>query len=202
MTVYGVILAGGSGRRLGGVDKSALRVDSKSLLDLLLGRIKRQVSEVAISSSNELQSSITPTDMPVLFDNFEPQIGPLGGIDAGYRWASALGGSEQHDRLLVAPVDTPFFPEKFVELAEACLDEHDIVVAKYQEQVYPTCSLWRLGAAQNIAKSRADAPNNSIRAYLDMMNVHYLDFAENSAENPFKNVNKISDLIGFDASIA
>lgn len=201
MTVFGVILAGGNGRRLGGVDKSSLRIGSESLLNRLLKRLEHQVDEIAIAMGIDPLGTSAPSSLPVLVDNFDPQIGPLGGIDAGYRWASSVEGSNANDRMLIAPVDTPSFPEQFVEMAEACIDGYDIVVAKYQDQVYPTCSLWRLGAAENIAKSRAGAPNNSIRAYFDMMNVCYLDFADEFAENPFKNVNKISDLIGFDARL-
>jgi len=201
MTVFGVILAGGNGRRLGGVDKSALRIGSESLLNRLLKRLEHQADEIAISSGIAPLGTSAPSSLPVLVDDFDPQIGPLGGIDAGYRWASSVEGSNANDRLLIAPVDTPSFPEQFVEMAEACIDGYDIVVAKYQDQVYPTCSLWRLGAAENIAKSRAGAPNNSIRAYFDMMNVCHLDFADKCAQNPFKNVNKISDLIGFDARL-
>lgn len=202
MTVFGVILAGGTGRRLGSVNKSTLRIGSKTLLTRLLDTLEPQLDKVAISGSVQSQERSLRTDLPLLFDQFDPQIGPLGGIDAGYRWAKSIGASDATDLLLIAPVDTPHFPANFVEMVQERIRGQDVVVAKFNEHNYPTCSLWRLGAAANIAPTRKDAANNSIRAYLDKLNVAYLDFADSSTANPFKNANKISDLISFDTRVS
>ncbi|MFT6658308.1 NTP transferase domain-containing protein [Maritalea sp.] len=202
MAVYCVILAGGGGLRLGGVNKSAIRMGSENLATSVYNRLNPQSDFLSITNTNLDDSSGLPHDVANLVDGFTPQIGPLGGIYAGYCWAKSIGGADNEDFLLVAPVDTPCFPTDFVRRARSAIGEADVLVARYGDQEYPTCSLWRLGAASSIASTRGSAPNNSIRCYLENLDVTYLNFAPYHVENPFKNVNKISDLIHLDRGAA
>ncbi len=199
MNIFATILAGGGGLRLGGVDKSLLRIHGKTLLQHIQNQLAAQVDELALSVGQS-SSLLKHRGTQVLPDPFEPQIGPLGGIYAGYLWANSLGTNSASTALLIAPVDTPYFPTTFCENAVPLLAEHDVVVARFDDQEYPTCSLWRLEAAKDIEKSRDKSLNNSIRNYLDSLDVGYLDFAATHSKNPFKNVNKMSDLLALGPS--
>lgn len=202
MDVYGVILAGGGGLRLGGVEKSRLRLAGDSLVSLVHRQLIGQAKCVSITCAPEHYKTALPDSIFRLTDPFSPQIGPLGGIFAGYKWAKSLGASDQDDCLLIAPVDTPEFPSNFAQFAIESLGSADVVVARFSDQEYPTCSLWRCKAASLIASTRSSASNNSVRGYLDNLNVVYIDFEAYFSQNPFKNVNKISDLIELDCSNA
>jgi len=194
MKTYGVILAGGGGRRLGGVDKTKVRLGTQSLGTLIRQQLAGQTDALGITNSPYSDTSDLPYEVANLTDSFSPQIGPLGGISAGYDWAKSLGANE-NDYLLIAPVDTPNFPKHFVQHALHEMGNADVLVARHNDQEYPTCSLWRFGAAANIESSRPTARNNSVRGYLDNLYVTYKDFSALCERNPFKNVNKISDLI-------
>jgi len=202
MSIYGVILAGGGGRRLGGANKSKIRLGSKSLATYVYNQLLGQTDAICVTNAIAQITSAWPKTVACIIDPFSPQIGPLGGISAGYEWAVALGAAEQNDYLLVTPVDTPLFPENFVKYMLNGKDGADVFVARYGDQEYPTCSLWRCGAAARIAATRASARNNSIKGYLEELDVDYVDFSAICSNNPFKNVNKISDLIELSARAA
>src|SRR3954451_21606618 len=72
-----VVLAGGSGRRLGGVDKPALRVGSTSLLDRVLGAVPDASSVVVVGPSRA-------TSRPVTWVREDPPGGgPVAALAAG-----------------------------------------------------------------------------------------------------------------------
>ena len=48
MRIFGVILAGGTGRRMGGTDKSALLLGAQPLLARVIDRLEPQVEQLAI----------------------------------------------------------------------------------------------------------------------------------------------------------
>ena len=51
MPITGVVLAGGKGRRMGGVDKGLQLFRGRTLIDLVLERIGPQVTEILINAN-------------------------------------------------------------------------------------------------------------------------------------------------------
>ncbi|WP_181312981.1 molybdenum cofactor guanylyltransferase [Nocardioides campestrisoli] len=75
--LLGVVLAGGAGRRLGGVDKGALRLGDHSLLDHAVAALDRAGTVVVVGSEAR-------TRRPVRFTREEPPGGgPVAGLLAG-----------------------------------------------------------------------------------------------------------------------
>ena len=56
-----IILAGGSGRRLGGVDKAALEIDGRSLLERVLAAVEQATDVVVVGPPRALPSGIQST---------------------------------------------------------------------------------------------------------------------------------------------
>jgi len=193
MRVFGLILTGGSGSRLGGVDKARLRLGPNNLLNTLINSISDQTELFALSSG--LEKLHSANQFECLVDPFVPQIGPLGGMYAGGLWASEKSRNIDEDTLLIAPVDTPHFPTDFVAHAKPMLNDADVVLGSFGEQTYPVCGLWRISALLQIGKTRQTAKNNSIRAFMDTIRVSHLDYKQYSNQDPFRNVNKITDLL-------
>jgi molybdopterin-guanine dinucleotide biosynthesis protein A len=104
MRVAGLILAGGQGRRMGGVDKAALRLGGQTLLARAIARLGAQTEFLAISAGTD-PDRFADYGLPALRDSF-PGAGPLGGLLAGLDWAQDLGV----DAVATTAVDTPFFP--------------------------------------------------------------------------------------------
>ncbi|MBP2068310.1 NTP transferase domain-containing protein [Streptomyces iranensis] len=97
-----VILAGGAARRLGGVDKPALRVGGRALLDRVLDACRGAGRTVVVGPRR-------PTARPVRWAREEPPGGgPVAAVDAGIRQTTA-------PVVLVLSADLPFLTDETVE---------------------------------------------------------------------------------------
>ena len=85
MRIFGVILAGGAGRRMGGADKALLRVGGRSLLSHAIARLEPQVERLAISANGDGQR-FAQFGYDVLPDAGAARLGPMAGVAAGLAW--------------------------------------------------------------------------------------------------------------------
>ncbi|MET7933388.1 NTP transferase domain-containing protein [Streptomyces sp. NPDC005322] len=110
-----VILAGGAARRLGGVDKPALRVGGRALLDRVLGACRGAGETVVVGPRR-------PTVRPVRWAREEPPGGgPVAAVAAGVRHTTA-------PVLLVLSADLPFLTEETLHALLTGLGEAEGVV--------------------------------------------------------------------------
>lgn len=102
----GVILAGGRGSRLGGVDKGLQPWRGTPLVDAVLARLAPQVDAIAISA-NRHADDYAQRGWPVLPDA-DPQAfdGPLAGVLAALEHAERLGWTW----VQLSACDTPLLP--------------------------------------------------------------------------------------------
>ena len=115
MELAAVILAGGTGARLGGADKAAIEYAGTTLLERALAAAEAAAEVVVVADR-------TPTSRPVTFAREEPAYGgPVAGLLAG---RSALTGAP--DLLLVLAVDMPHVTASTVaRLAAAAAEDRD-----------------------------------------------------------------------------
>ena len=100
--VTGVVLAGGRGQRMGGVDKGLLLLAGRPLVARVLDRLQPQVGAVSISANRQVDS-YAAFGHPVLADENGDFAGPLAGVLA------ALSACRT-PWLLCAPCDAPMLP--------------------------------------------------------------------------------------------
>ncbi|GAO22237.1 molybdopterin-guanine dinucleotide biosynthesis protein A [Alicycliphilus sp. B1] len=100
--ITGLILAGGRGSRMGGVDKGLQNFRGMPLALHALMRLSPQVGSVMINANRNL-SAYESFGMPVWPDGLADYAGPLAGF---------LCGLERCETpwLLTVPCDTPLFP--------------------------------------------------------------------------------------------
>ena len=100
--VTGVVLAGGRGQRMGGVDKGLLLLAGRPLVVRVLDRLQPQVGAVSISANRQVDS-YAAFGHPVLADENGDFAGPLAGVLA------ALSACRT-PWLLCVPCDAPMLP--------------------------------------------------------------------------------------------
>ncbi len=135
--ITGVILAGGLGRRMGGVDKGLQDLNGRPLVQWVLERLRPQAATVLISANQNL-ARYADFGCPVLPDTIPDFAGPLAGLHAAL--------SRARTPLLVsAPCDSPFLPADLVERLHAALaaSRADLAVARTGEQVHRAFCLMR-----------------------------------------------------------
>ncbi len=106
MICFGVILTGGQGRRMGGVDKASVKLNGTRLIDHMLERLRPQVDQVLISGCSDYGSGL-----PVLTDLTDGPAGPAAGFHAAAQHLADLPECV----LVSAPVDAPFMPLDLVK---------------------------------------------------------------------------------------
>ncbi|MCK4834705.1 MAG: molybdenum cofactor guanylyltransferase [Gammaproteobacteria bacterium] len=102
-----IILAGGEGKRVGGVDKGLLEYKDKPLIEHMINILAPQVEEIVISANRNIERYKSYTSK-VIADESEHYRGPMAGI------AAALPHCN-HDWVLIVACDTPFLPANIVD---------------------------------------------------------------------------------------
>jgi molybdopterin-guanine dinucleotide biosynthesis protein A len=137
MLTTGIILAGGQGRRMGGVDKGLKPLRSKPMVAWVLERFAPQVDEVLINA-NQNADAYGALGHRVIPDAIGGFAGPLAGLHRGLSEAA-------HGLVVTVPCDSPFLPRDLVSRLRAALDAQraDLAVAKTGDQPHPVFCLCR-----------------------------------------------------------
>lgn len=135
--VTGIVLAGGQGRRMGGVDKGLLDLDGKPLVAHVLERFAPQVSRMLINANQNIER-YAGFGYPVVSDSIGGFAGPLAGLHAGLTRAD-------DDYVATVPCDSPFLPRDLVARLAASLARADaqLAVARVLDQPQPVFCLVR-----------------------------------------------------------
>lgn len=119
--ITGLILAGGRGSRMGGVDKGLQNFNGLPLALCTLMRLAPQVGEVLINANRNL-AAYESFGAPVWPDALPDFAGPLAGF---------LTGLEHCETpfLLTVPCDTPLFPLDLAQRLGQALETEDAEIA-------------------------------------------------------------------------
>jgi molybdenum cofactor guanylyltransferase len=184
--VLGLILAGGQGSRMGGVDKALIDLDGETLLARAIRRLAPQVSALAVSANGD--PARFGAAHPVLTDPLTGSAGPLAGVLAGLDHAKEQG----FGRVVTVAVDTPFFPDDLVRRLDAA--QAPVAVAATTEEggtrVHATCALW-LPAAREPVRAALAAGERKLRSVAMSLGAVCVTFPAPCA---FFNVNTPEDL--------
>jgi molybdopterin-guanine dinucleotide biosynthesis protein A len=125
--ITGLVLAGGRGTRMGGVDKGLVLHAGKPMAEHAVHRLRPQVGRVVINANRNL-ARYEAMGCPVWPDTLADFAGPLAGLQAGFAHCET-------PFLAMVPCDSPRFPPDLVaRLAEAMIAaDADIAVAETSE---------------------------------------------------------------------
>lgn len=155
--ITALILAGGRGTRMGGIDKGLQTFNGKPLAQHTLQRLQMGggVGSVMLNANRNL-SDYAAFGVPVWPDDLVDYPGPLAGFLVGLQHC-------QTPYLLTVPCDTPLLPPDLAQRLAAALeaDQADIAMAtapetggdgQVQLRAQPVCSLMRLGLLGSLQK--------------------------------------------------
>ena len=113
-TFGAVVLSGGGGARLGGVDKSSIEVGDRTLLEHVISALAAAPEIVVVGPE-------VPTSRPVTFTREDP----VGGGPAAAVLAGVRAFARAPDRVIVLAVDMPLVSADTVGRLLAALDDGD-----------------------------------------------------------------------------
>lgn len=190
-----VILAGGQGRRFGGVDKSFVSLAGRPLIAHVIGRIAPQVSEVLINTTGDI-TRFQAFGLKVVTDQprSTPATGPLVGLTSAFSALRQAG--DVTSAVLSVPVDTPFLPSNLVAQLAAALagSAAAVAYAATASRDHPIIALWTLQARDPVCAMLRQQPEISLHGIMERLPGARAVFGERSPIDPFFNVNSPEDL--------
>ncbi|MDQ2066310.1 molybdenum cofactor guanylyltransferase MobA [Xinfangfangia sp. CPCC 101601] len=195
MRIFGIILAGGEGRRMGssdaGADKALLPLAGRPLLAHLHERLAPQVEELAVSANGDA-ARFAAFNLPVLPDT--GSFGPLSGVLAGLQWAQSQGA----DAVVSAPVDAPFVPQDLTPRLLLAAGGVGPALARSGGRLHPTCGLWPVTLIPALAAFLASGVKPRVTDFAHSQGAAVADFPDDGA---FTNLNTREDLAAAEARI-
>lgn len=183
--ICGLVLAGGQGRRMGGVDKGLQVLRGRPMVDHVIERLRPQVDEVLVNANQNLER-YGVYGCPVVPDAVGGFAGPLAGLHAGMK-------STRAPLILTVPCDSPFLPLDLAARLRAALEKNraDIAVAKTRDQAHPVFALARTAVLPHLEAflARGERKIDLWYASLRVVEVPFDD-----QEDAFSNINTPQDL--------
>jgi molybdopterin-guanine dinucleotide biosynthesis protein A len=183
--VTGVVLAGGQGSRMGGVDKGLQPFRGKPMAAHAIERLVPQVDELLINA-NRNPEAYGAFGHRVIADEIEGFAGPLAGFERGL--AHAAG-----QLVVTVPCDSPFLPHDLVARLRTALEERgaQVAVAKTGGQAHPVFCLMRRDVHASLKQFLSSGQRKIDRWYsqLEVVEVAFDDEAD-----AFLNINTREEL--------
>jgi len=181
--VSGVVLAGGQGRRMGGVDKGLQPLRGKPMAQWALERLAPQVDEILINCNQNLDA-YARFGYRLVPDEIGGFAGPLAGLHASLKAAA-------HPLVVTVPCDSPFLPSDLVSRLQEHLREKDLAVAKTGDQPHPVFSLVRRDVLANL-EAFLRSGGRKIDAWYASLATVEVSFDDEA--DAFRNINTLDEL--------
>jgi molybdenum cofactor guanylyltransferase len=193
----GLVLAGGQGSRMGGLDKGLQRLHGEPLAAHVLKRLAPQTGPLIISANRhaDVYAALgAPFGATVVADTLPGFPGPLAGLLAGLRAANTAF-------VLSAPCDSPGLPDDLAARLAEALVAHDADIATVTTinsdgitSIHPVFALLRVSLADDLS-AFLDAGERKVRAWYARHKTVEVAF---SNERAFYNINSLQELAGLE----
>jgi molybdenum cofactor guanylyltransferase len=189
---FGLVLAGGLARRMGGGDKALVRIGDETILQRALARLTPQVNGVVLNANGD-PTRFAAFGLPVVADSVPDFAGPLAGILAGLDWVAA---NRPHVEWIVSvPGDCPFLPRDLVtQLHEARVARgKPLACAHSGDWRHPVVGLWQVALRDDLRHAIVDEGLRKIEVWTARHGVALADWPTEPVD-PFFNVNTPEDV--------
>jgi molybdopterin-guanine dinucleotide biosynthesis protein A len=197
---FGILLAGGLARRMGGGDKALRKLGGIPLLARAIAALRPQCEGLVLSANGDPER-FAGFDLPIVADDVPGFMGPLAGILAGLDWIAAHRPDVAS--AISVPADTPFLPgDLAARLMDARANDNALIAcARSGGRTHQAVAVWPVSmrfdlrhalVVENIRKVEAFLQNYS-RAIVEWPTLPY---------DPFFNANDPSDLAAAEAILA
>jgi molybdopterin-guanine dinucleotide biosynthesis protein A len=190
---FGLVLAGGLARRMGGGDKALLEIGGVTILDRVLATLSAQCIGIVINANGD-PKRFADTGLPVVADSVPDFAGPLAGVLAGLDWLAAQNFGVEW--MLSVPGDCPFLPDDLVEKLHAARRKMGtgvpLACARSGEWRHPVVGLWPLALREDLRHALTREDLRKIEVFTTRHGIAVADWPDTPID-PFFNVNTPDD---------
>jgi molybdopterin-guanine dinucleotide biosynthesis protein A len=186
--ISGVILAGGSNRRFGGINKANVIIDGETIISRIISTISDLFDEIIIVTNKpeEFQEHLK---YKIVEDQYL-KAGPLGGIHAALKASS-------RDAIFVFAGDMPFLDKEIIidQINEYNNRENDVFIPEVDQFIEPLHAIYRKSVLNHLERFLSEGKSRAVRDFLSEVNVGYLLMPVTERTIiAFANINSPSDL--------
>jgi molybdopterin-guanine dinucleotide biosynthesis protein A len=186
--ISGVILAGGSNKRFGGITKANVIIGGETIISRIISAIRDLFDEIIIVTNKpkEFQEFI----QYIIVEDQYLKAGPLGGIHAALKASS-------EDAIFVFAGDMPFLNKEIIsdQINEFSKRQHDVLIPEVDKFIEPLHAIYRKSVLSHLEKFLSEGKSRAVRDFLSEVNVDYLQMPKtDKTEIAFANINSPSDL--------
>ena len=186
-SVTPIVLAGGAGTRLGGVNKALLEIGGRRVVDRLLEALRPLGAEIVIVNNDGSLAGIPGTR---LVPDAEPGAGALMGLYSGLR-------AVRTPLAIATACDMPFVSTALFRAMLALAGDVDAVVPVLNDQAEPLHAVYRRACLPAVELALAEG-RRRVNSFFAGVRVRYVGEAELREWDPelrsFLNVNRPDDL--------
>jgi molybdopterin-guanine dinucleotide biosynthesis protein A len=189
---FGLVLAGGLARRMGGGDKALIRIGRETILERTLGRLSPQVDGVVLNANGD-PARFASFGLPVVADSVPDFAGPLAGILAGLDWVAA--NRPGTDWVVSVPGDCPFLPHDLVAKLHAAriAESKPLACAHSGDWRHPVVGLWHITLREDLRHAITVEDLRKIEVWTARHGVALADWPTEPVD-PFLNVMSPEDV--------
>ena len=191
---FGLVLAGGLARRMGGGDKVRIKIGRSTILDRVLATLSGQCVDIIINANGD-PKRFEDTGCIVVPDNVPGFAGPLAGILAGLDWLAAQNNGIEW--MLSVPGDCPFLPDDLVERLHEARRQMGagvpLACARSGEWRHPVVGLWPVALRGALRKALVDEDLRKIEVFTTRHGIAIAEWPDRPVD-PFFNVNSPEDV--------
>jgi len=190
---FGLVLAGGQARRMGGGDKAKIEIGGVSILDRVLATLSAQCVGIVINANGDPER-FADTGLTVIADNVPGFAGPLAGVLAGLDWLAEQDNGIEW--LMSVPGDCPFLPDDLVERLHTARRKMGagvpLACARSGEWRHPVVGLWPLALRGDLRTALTEEGLRKIEVWTARHGIAVADWPDQPID-PFFNVNTPDD---------
>jgi molybdopterin-guanine dinucleotide biosynthesis protein A len=157
--ISGVILAGGSNKRFGGITKANVVIDGETIISRIISIISDLFDEIIIVTNKpeEFQDFI---QYKIVKDQYL-KAGLLGGIHATLKASS-------ENAIFVFAGDMPFLNREIIsnQINEFNKREHDVFIPKVDQFIEPLHAIYRKSALSYLERFLSEGKSKAVRDFL------------------------------------
>jgi molybdopterin-guanine dinucleotide biosynthesis protein A len=183
--ITGLVLAGGLGRRMGGIDKGLQAFRGEPMVAQVIRRFAPQVDALIVNANQNIER-YAAFGHPVVPDVITGYAGPLAGLHAGLNACRT-------PLLVTSPCDSPFLPLDLVARLHEALEHEgaDLAVARTGEQSHPVFSLVRRHVLPGLTDF-LDGGGRKVDLWYSALKVVEVSFDDQP--DAFANINTLNEL--------
>src|SRR5665213_1051325 len=190
---FGLILAGGLARRMGGGDKARIKIGKSAIIDRVLATLSGQCVDIIVNANGD-PKRFEDTGCAVVPDSVPDFAGPLAGILAGLDYLAEQDNGVEW--LLSVPGDCPFLPDDLTERLHEARRKMGagvpLACARSGEWRHPVVGLWPLALREDLRKALMVEGLHKIEVWTARHGVAIADWPDQPVD-PFFNVNTPED---------